>query len=164
MRTIPKLAAPLAQKAAEQDGTFSALDAGLYTGRLAKVEAKPASTGNPMWVVEFDDIRDLDGRKKPGKQWVNLVHLDNSMWKVKQFFDAFGYETNSDTDEMLGERCRLNLSVGEQLQGKNAGQLRNNIETMLPLLEGDYGYGQSSGGGGGGGASPARAGLAAEEF
>lgn len=163
MRTIPKLAAPLAQKAAEQDGTFSALDAGLYTGRLAKVEAKPAkSSGNQMWVVEFDDIRDLDGKKKPGKQWVNLTHTDNSMWKIKQFFDAFGYETNSDTDEMLGERCRLNLSVGEQEQGKNAGQLRNNIETMLPLQEGDYGYGQSSGGGAT--ATPARAGLAAEEF
>lgn len=131
---MPKLNKTQAKKVDEQESTgFGPLDAGWYTGRLAKVEAKNSSNNNPMWVWEFDELETLDGDSTPGRQWVNTVLLDQSFWVLKMMFDAFGYSTDSDTDEMVGERVKLLVSQRMIEQGNRKGQMGNNVDQVAAL-------------------------------
>lgn len=58
--------------------------------------------------------------------------------KIKQFFEAFGYTTDSDTDEMIGERCVIALSVETIGAGKRKGQLGNQITGFYTLDSVDH--------------------------
>lgn len=58
--------------------------------------------------------------------------------KLKQFFEAFGYTTDSDTDEMIGERCVIALSVETINAGKRKGQLGNQITGFYTLDSVDH--------------------------
>lgn len=140
---MPKLPAPLADQAREaaaSGGSFL-LEPGVYVGRLAKVEAtKSKSSNNPMWALEFDDIHDLDGNKKPGKQFTNLTLIDNSMWKVGLFFAAFGVPEDTDADDLVGHRCRLQIGTRVMTAGQRAGQEGNDVNGFIALQDGDDGY------------------------
>lgn len=152
---MPKLQASqqAAVDSAEDLTGFKPLEPGKYVARLSKVDGKQTSTGVPMWAIEFDEVHTLDGEKQPGRQFTNLqfppagdkpesygksqekwdqyVALSNS--RVKQFFAAFGYTTDSDTDEMIGERCVLTIGQRTINGGPRVGQLGNEINGMEPL-------------------------------
>lgn len=153
---MPKLNAKL-KKAVDQSeavtGEFEPLRAGKYIGTLSEVEAKNSSNGNPMWVAEFTDIRDLDDETKPGRLWLNLnlpttntppedyakgeekwVQYQNMCkGRLKSFFEAFGYTTDSDTDEMVGDDCVLVVGVRTIQNGERAGEKTNSVNGVKPL-------------------------------
>jgi hypothetical protein len=131
---MPKLNKTQAKSAANSEvKSFEALEDGWYTGRLAKVTTKTSRNGNEMWVWEFDEIEDLDGTPMPGRQWVNTVQTENSWWTFNMAFSAFGYTTDSDTDEIIGERCKLQVSKRIIEEGNRKGQFGNNVDNMRPL-------------------------------
>jgi hypothetical protein len=129
-----------ADEAAAQGGSFL-LDPGVYTARLAKVEATQAkSSGAAMWALEFDEVRTLDGKKCAGRQWTNLVLTDAVMWKVGQFFAAFGVPSSTNTDELINHRCRLQIGKRVIQQGSRAGQEGNEVNGFTLLASTDEGY------------------------
>lgn len=79
---MPKLPSAIAEqvRAAGESSGFTALPEGKYRVRLTKVEAKTASTGNPMWVWNFEVVEALPplepGKGKGRKLWNNTVLLD----------------------------------------------------------------------------------------
>jgi hypothetical protein len=155
-----------AKEAPEVTDGFEPLPAGKYIATLGGVEERTAqSTGAPMWGIEMEELFDLEGNEQPGRQFTNLVlpgddevpddYEGNSrskksledQWinrnaflsgKLKQFFEAFGYELNSDTDEMVGERCVIALSVETIGAGKRKGQLGNQITGFYTLDSVDH--------------------------
>lgn len=134
---MPKLAPEYADQASEAESSFSPLEEGVYTGRLAGVEAKESRNGKPMWTWEFDEIENFEGVSQSGRLWVNTVIQDNTMWKLNEMFTAFGYTTDSDTDEMVGERCKLVVSQRLIEAGARKGQTGNNVDRCLPLEHAD---------------------------
>lgn len=126
------------------------------------------SSGADMWGVEMEELYDLEGNEQTGRQFTNLVLVgDGKMpddykgparglkkgqtledaWKARcefldgkiaQFFNAFGYSMDSDTDEMIGERCIIELSVETINAGKRKGQLGNQIVAFYPLDSVDF--------------------------
>lgn len=157
---MPKLAAKQAKAVEAEEamqGGFEPLRPGKYIGTLEEVEAKVSNNNNPMWNVTFKDIYTLDGDKKPGKQFTTLMipkeakdkptdlsDADSKKWdtaqrmsrgRMKAFFDAFGYETNTDTDEMLGERCILRLNIETIKQGEKMGQQTNRVVGLYELTD-----------------------------
>jgi hypothetical protein len=132
MPKLPGQAAADAKKAA-QGGGREALEEGTYAGRLTSVIAKPAaSSGNPMWVWEFEVIDEpYVGRKL----WVNTVLTEKAMWKVGEMFNAFGVPTDTDTDELIGETCLLQVSQQVIQKGARTGQMGNNVDRALPTDE-----------------------------
>lgn len=138
---MPVLPAALSKQADESDSkAFEAFDPGVYSGRLSKIEAKKAAaTSNPMWALEFDQILDMDGDKKPGKLFTNLVLIDSVAWKIGQFFDAFGVPSNTNTDNLVGHRIRLEVGQRVATQGKREGQLVNEVGAFLEPKDGDQG-------------------------
>lgn len=53
--------------------------------------------------------------------------------RLHGFFEAFGYTADSDTDEMIGERCVIQVGVETQQRGAGAGKERNVVNNVFPL-------------------------------
>lgn len=170
---MPKLGAKVAKKTAKAEpvtGEFKPYPPGKYIGTLDKVEPKLSSAGNPVWSCEFVDITNLDGDVMPGRQWYNLNLPQDKMpddykpkkggdpaekWeqyqnlchgRLKAFFEAFGYEVDSDTDEFLQEKCVLQIGVGTIQRGPRTGQDTNQVNAVLPLDSVDGADAVASGG------------------
>lgn len=169
---MPKLAVKdrkKAQKAEAVSGDFEPMPPGKYIGQLSQVEAKNSAAGNPMWVAEFEEIHDLEGDKQPGRLWYNLNLPQDEMpdgyqgkgkksaedtWesyqamcagRIKAFFEAFGYELNSDTDEFIGERVVLQVGVRTIQNGPKAGQSTNSVNGVAPLDSVEFEEGEDGG-------------------
>jgi hypothetical protein len=153
---MPKLSAKdrkKVDKATAVSGEFEPLKPGKYVATLSGVETKKSNAGNPMWVAEFEEIHSLDGEKQPGRQWYNLnlpttdtppddYEKTAEKWeqyqrlcegRLKAFFEAFGYEVDSDTDEFVGERCVLVVGVRTIQSGPRAGEATNSVNGVKPL-------------------------------
>jgi Protein of unknown function (DUF669) len=150
---MAKLAAKDRKKVSKADavtGDFEPLSPGKYVATLKGVEAKMSAAGNPMWVAEFEDLHNLDGDRQPGRQWYNL-NLPTSdtppdgyakgaeKWeqyqalcagRIKSFFEAFGYELDSDTDEMIGEQAVLTIGIRTIQNGDRKGQKTNSVNAV----------------------------------
>lgn len=135
MIKIPKLPTKAAEaaKQAGQGSSREPLDEGTYEFRLTAVNAKnAASSGNPMWVWELECVDEpYVGRK----QWVNTVLTEKAMWKVAEMFTAFGYPTDTDTDELIGLTCMAEISQRVIESGAKAGQTGNNVDRCFPTEE-----------------------------
>lgn len=122
------------QKAASEakdDGGFVLLPEGRYLGTLAEVEVLQGNEYD-YWNCTFRELMDESGKVWPGRQWDKVSMSPKSDWKVKQFFEAMGYTLDSDTDEMIGDKCVLHISQGIQEKGKNAGKMTNNVDRLAP--------------------------------
>ncbi len=156
---MPKLAAKVAKKVAKAEassGEFQPLPPGKYLATLTEVEAKKSNAGAPMWVAEFEDITNSDDEVQPGRQWYNLMLPQDKMpedykpkrskkspeeaWesyqelchgRLKAFFEAFGYSTDSDTDEFIGEQCVLQIGIRTIQNGARAGEKTNSVNAVL---------------------------------
>lgn len=163
MPKLAKKMAAKTDKAKPVNGGFEPLPPGKYIATLSKCEAKLSSAGNPMWSIEFDNIVNLDGEKQPGRQFynLNLPTTDDApanytangkvaagsaeaqtKWeqyqglchgRLKAFFEAFGYDADSDTDEMIGEQIIIQLGIGTINKGPKMGQSTNQVNGLFTL-------------------------------
>lgn len=151
---MPKLPKKVAEKVDETEAqTFEALPEGTFVATLEAVtthdgkaraedpeDVEQFGEGEliPYWKWQFMDLIGRSGeeveagKKYPGKLWVQTSLGKSSRWKVKEVFDAFGYSTDSDTDEMCGEKVILVVSKGTVQKGPKKGQPSNNVDNLLP--------------------------------
>jgi hypothetical protein len=158
---VPKLTATqvkAVEKVTPQLGdAFEPHEVGKYIGALREVEAKLSANGNPMWSISWDKLRTLEGEEIGGRMFTNLNFPTSKEpkpdWKpndpkrlenwtkyqerckaqIHGFFLAHGYTPDSDTDEMLGEDCILDIGIETQQAGKGAGKRRNVVNGWSPL-------------------------------
>lgn len=130
---MPKLPSQQAQKAKEaaESSGFTPLEPGDYKCRLTDVKATTArESQNPMWVWELEVVQEgARGRKL----WVNTVLTEKAMWKVGEMFAAFGRDTDSDTDEIIGEHCIATVEQRVIQRGSRAGQTGNDVVRCNPV-------------------------------
>ena len=149
---MPKLPASIRKEV--NDATtmeYTLIEPGRYFATLSNVEVKDGKYG-PQWSAEFDTITDAKGTKSPGRQWYNLnLPVDGHMpaaylngedkWekfqdvnrsKMKQFFQAFGYTSDSDTDEMIGETIAMDIEVRTIQSGNRTGERVNSVKNIHP--------------------------------
>lgn len=139
---MPKLPAKVAKEvaAAEAAGSGSyLLPEGRYAARLAKVDEKSGEQF-PYWVWEFQDIHNDEGTKVPGKMWNNTSLSPKARGFLKATFDAFGYTSDSDTDELIGEWVVLHLVQEPIAKGPKAGQLRNSVTSLAEFVPEDWDF------------------------
>jgi hypothetical protein len=140
---MPKLSKAKQKTVAKAESTgFQPLPEGKYIGALKAVvtekNGEPLSgDAGPYWQWEFDHITDLQEEDTfPGRQFVITSLSDESDWKMKEVFDAFGYALDSDTDEMVGEKVILVVSQRVIEKGKRKGEMGNNVDRVMPLESG----------------------------
>lgn len=151
---MPKLPKKVAKAVAETEGqSFEPLPEGTYVGTLESVTAldgKAVATSAddirdfgegekiPYWKFQFTEITGLSGedveagKVYPGKMWVQVSLGESSRWKMKEVYGGFGYELDSDTDEMCGEKVKLVVSIGTIQGGARKGEPNNNVDNVLP--------------------------------
>lgn len=134
MAKLPKKVADQVNNA--EGGSFEALPEGRYLAKLLEVDTTRVgqTSGNPYWSWEFGELRnlDLDGKSAPGKQWVNTSLAENAFWKLKEVFNAFGYDADTDTDELIGQECVLVVTQRTIEAGARKGEIGNNVDRCLP--------------------------------
>lgn len=138
---MPKLAKKTAEqveKATAAGGGYL-LEEGRYAARLAQVTEKDGDQF-PYWVWEFQDLHDEDGKKVPGKMWNNTSLSPKSLGFLKATFEAFGYTSDSDTEEMVGEWVVLYLVQEPIARGPKAGQLRNSVQSLHEFEPADWDF------------------------
>jgi hypothetical protein len=131
---MPKLSGEASKQvaAAEGGGAREPLPEGKYRARLIDVESTKSKAGNPMWVwkfeVEVGPTPDAAGRWL----WERTAIQENTMWKIRQVFDAFGAPADTDTDDLIGST--VDLMVGQTVaeRGKMQGKIVNEITEFLP--------------------------------
>ena len=128
---MPKLSAKVAKSvdSAEAAGGSYLLPEGRYAAQLKQVNQKDGNE-YPYWVWEFENLHDEEGNKKPGRQWNNTSLSPKSLGFLKSTFEAFGYTSDSDTDEMVGEWVVLYLVQETVSRGPKAGNLRNSVQSL----------------------------------
>ena len=97
-------------------------------------------------VLPGDDDEIPDSYKQPERS-VEKGNTREEAWesrnaflngKMKRFFNAFEMTLDSDTDEMIGERCIIKLAVKTAEAGKRKGELVNEIDDFRPLSSVDF--------------------------
>ena len=155
---MPRLAKNMTKVVAEAEpvsGGFDLLSPGRYPARLKEVQSKITAKGDPAWNWVFSQITDLEGKKYPGCQfvWTNLPKdgkpsadiqansRELEKWETAQrlaagrlhaMFDAFGFDVDSDTDELLGEKVILQIGVEAIKGGPRKGEMQNRVVKVLP--------------------------------
>ena len=152
---MPKLSTQMAeivQKSEGNTGDFPLIEVGRYFAQLAKVDVVDGSHGGVRWTGEFQNITDASGNSVSGRQWYNLnlpvagvmpatytngedkweKYQAVSAARLKSFFEAFGYTSDSDTDEMIGESAVIDIEVRTIQNGPRRGELVNGIKNVLP--------------------------------
>ena len=136
---MPKLSAKVAKQVenAEAATGFALLEEGRYAAQLRSVSQKDGKE-YPYWVWEFHNLHNEDGQKQPGRQWNNTSLSPKAIGFLKSTFEAFGYTTDSDTDEMIGEWIVLYIAKTAIPSGPKAGQPTNEVRQVLPFAPEDW--------------------------
>lgn len=131
MVKIPKLSSNTAAKVEEAEGgNFEAIPEGIYALVLEDVEVKEGPKGQYWsWTFKVAEGEEYAGRKF----WNNTSLSDDAFWKLKETFEAFGVSPDTDTDTLIGDRVRAMIVQKIAEKGKRAGELQNEIKTLLPL-------------------------------
>lgn len=162
---MPKLSAgavkmvDAAEARHETGGSFEPLTPGRYVARLSEVTVQdPNKHGAAVWNAEFQDLTSLATMAAaPGRQWLRLT-LPSDLKKgvpatytngpekwdkyqsmltglMKGFFESFGYTSDSDTDELLGEYAVIEIGIRTIQSGAREGEKTNEVKGIFPLPE-----------------------------
>lgn len=132
-------------------GEYALIEPGRYFATLNNVEVREGKYG-PQWSAEFGEIISAQGETQPGRQWLNLnVPVEGHMspayqngedkWmkfqsvnrsRMRQFFEAFGYTVDSDTDEMIGEQAVIEIEIRTIQSGPRTGERVNSVKQVMP--------------------------------
>lgn len=162
---MPKLSATTAKAVNavearhESGGSFEPLEPGRYVAKLAEVTTvDPNKYGAIVWNAEFQDLASLTTKDPaPGRQWLRLTLPSDpkagipasytngpDKWDKYQamllgllhgFFESFGYTTDSDTDEMIGEYAVIEVGIRTIQSGAREGEKTNEVKGVFPLPE-----------------------------
>lgn len=143
----------------ENGGEYEALPVGDYLAQLREVSVRDKTNkyGAAVWSAEFHNLYNLESQDRaPGRQWLNLTQpsaIDKipsaykngpEKWEkyqtmldglLKGFFESFGFTTDSDTDEMLGEWVIITLGHRTIQEGPKAGKVTNEVTGIKALPE-----------------------------
>lgn len=130
---MPKLNKGHAKETAEAKSTFEPLPEGVYPAKLEDVTVKEGPRGD-YWSWEFSIV---GGEFNNRKMWVSTSLAKNALWKLKEVFDAFGADTGTDTDELVGSHVLLGVKQRVQDAGARKGEIGNEV-TNVRMLPEDY--------------------------
>lgn len=139
---MAKLNRAMQKKTAEAEATsaFEPVPAGWYHLRLRDVDStrEPGPKG-PYWVWEYESVeprKDEDAPNTTGRRFWNNTSLgEKSLGFLKASFEAFGTDTDADTDDLCGQIVKGKISIRTIQAGSRKGELTNQIDQLVPADE-----------------------------
>jgi hypothetical protein len=131
---MPKLNKKQAKGVDDASGSFEPLDDGVYHARLRGVETsdEPGPSGSHYWKWEFEVVEEPYINRR---LWTNTSLAEAAAFKLKEAFEAFGEDTDTDTDELCGRVVRLVVSTGVIQKGARKGEPNNSIDRITAAAD-----------------------------
>lgn len=134
---MPRLNDDVANQVEEAESTGGLMEAGIYEMELVSVkdskDGKPLEgPAGPYWVWDFQVPEDAE-RYKNWHQWVNTSLSEKAAFKLKEIFAAFGVSPNTDTDDLIGMRVRVDVGTRTIQSGPRIGEEANTVKAVYPL-------------------------------
>lgn len=118
-------------KDAESSG-FEPLPDGVYHAKLRDVDTTKAGNKGPYWSWEFEVI---DEEFKGRRLWNNTSLSAAAAFKMKETFEAFGCDVDTDTDELIGQPVKVVVSQRVIQDGARKGEISNQVDRLKPADE-----------------------------
>lgn len=119
---------------AESSG-FEPIPDGAYHLRLRDVDTTRSGEKGPYWSWEFEVVYSESGEFDNRRLWNNTSLSEKADFKMKETYEAFGVELDTDTDEMIGMVVKGIVSQRTIQQGARKGELSNQIDRLKPADE-----------------------------
>lgn len=144
---MPKLDDETAQAVAEAESSGGIMEEGIQESVLLEVTVHDGKE-HPYWKWTFQNpAENADGTPHPYKNWKHW-HITSlspaASFKLNEAFEAFGVPSDTDTDELIGQRVRIVVGTRTVQAGKREGELANTVENLLPLEVGKVSSGETS--------------------
>lgn len=115
-----------------ESSSFDPLDPGVYHARLKDVDTTKSGAKGPYWSWEFQVVEEPYVNRK---LWTNTSLSEAAAFKMKEMFEAFDVPLDTDTDDMLGDIVRVQVSIRTIQSGSKKGELSNQVDKVLPKDE-----------------------------
>lgn len=133
---MPKLNQEVAQAVETAEDGFKPVPEGVYILRLMEdVEVKEGAKG-PYWRWTFEIPEEHEGEKLEfaGRRfWTNTSLSSAAYFKLKETFGAFGVPTDTDTEDLVGQKVKAVVTQRVIQGGQRSGEIGNEIDKLLPL-------------------------------
>lgn len=126
---MAKLSKQVAQQAEAQADDWSGagvVPPGVYLCKLSEVDSSKSGPAGPYWVWTYEAVGVQD-EPKGKKFWDNTSLSEKAVGRLGKVFEAFGVPTDTDTDDMIGMLCAVEVKIGTINQGDRAGEQRNEV-------------------------------------
>jgi hypothetical protein len=134
------LAQQAKDKASDWDGT-GVVPPGVYLCKLTTVDTSRSGPSGPYWTWEYTTVGVADEPANK-KFWDNTSLSDKAIGRLGKVFEAFGVDTDTDTDDLIGSLVAVTVKIGTIRAGERAGEQRNEVEALhqadVHAYHGDY--------------------------
>lgn len=99
------------------------ISAGIHELMIKSVEQKVSKAGNDMWLITFEDP------ETKNVVWENYTFVEKALFKIKELFDALGYDTDTasfelpEPEELVGNYVKAKI-VQEEYEGNPVSRVK----------------------------------------
>lgn len=133
---MPKLNQDVAQKVNDAEDGFKPVPENVYIVQLKEdVDVKEGAKGPYWrWTFEIPETHEGEELQYAGRRfWTNTSLSDAAYFKLKETFAAFGVPTDTDTEDLVGQKVKAVVIQRVIQGGQRAGEIGNEIDKLLPL-------------------------------
>ena len=128
---MPKLNSDVAERVNSAEDGFKPVDEGVYTLQLAEDVSVHEGGKGPYWKWTFVIP---EGMQHAGRKFFTNTSLSEAaFFKLKETFGAFGVATDTDTEDLVGQKVKALITIKTIQGGARAGEPGNEISRLLPL-------------------------------
>jgi hypothetical protein len=120
------------------DQEFEPLAEGYYLAEIESIKLSDnvGKSGFHMWVIVWRIKAPKAAAKRT--QWDRRSLSPKAAFKMRELFDALGYDYDSDSDELIGERAILEITQEEITSGNRKGEIGNSVERVLDAEDPEF--------------------------
>jgi hypothetical protein len=126
---MAKLNKQMQKQVDDAKSSFEPLPDGVYHALLRDVDTTREGPKGPYWSWEFEVI---DDEFKGRRLWNNTSLSKEAAFKMNETFTAFGTSADTDTDDLIGQVVKLQVSQRTIQEGTRKGEIANQIDRVKP--------------------------------
>lgn len=121
-----------------EDGEFEALPEGFYLCTVDSIKLSPTAgqSGYKQWIIVWKVKSPRASAKRT--IWDRRSLSPKAAWKMRELFDALGYDYGSDSDELVGEPAIVEIDHQPIGSGKRKGEMGENVVALYPADDKEY--------------------------
>lgn len=131
MKLDPEYTNAMSEDTDREEGEFEPLADGYYLAEIEKISLSPNAgpSGYKQWIIVWRIKAPRSAAKRT--QWDRISLSPKAAFKMRELFDALGFDYDSDSDELIGEKAILELFQEEISSGKRKGEMGNSVAKVI---------------------------------